>query len=134
MIDISTCRRQNHGRFPNKKPKSKRSWYIVPNYMKQFVLNKSWIPTLINKKLTISNHICFLLVVYCTTKTSTSNLPHCACTNTLWELKEKRKKKLKEDKEQKLTAERISFASPFSYEGGPTLASRMTWWTEPDIN
>jgi hypothetical protein len=38
------------------------------------------------------------------------------------------------ESKQKLTTARISFASPFSYDGGPTFASRITCRTELDTN
>jgi hypothetical protein len=38
------------------------------------------------------------------------------------------------ESKQKLTTARISFASPFSYDGGPTFASRITCLTELDTN
>lgn len=38
------------------------------------------------------------------------------------------------EQEKKLTTERISLARPFSYDGGPTLASRISCFTELDTN
>lgn len=38
------------------------------------------------------------------------------------------------EQEKELTTERISLARPFSYDGGPTLASRISCFTELDTN
>ena len=101
--------------------------------MKQFVLNKSWIPTLINKKLTISNHICFLLVVYCATKISTSNLPYCACTYTFWELKEKSKKETRRGQRTETYSRKNILCKPFFIWRRPNLSIQndllnWTWY------